>query len=349
MTPYDPVMSKPSKTLINQALEWRALMDNDIVDSEDRQAFQAWVMADPDHMEAYDYAVRFWESLGELSDSHRARVGFNSETMGDDRRTSRFSKVRMASMAVVLTLFAFGILILPMGENEPPIKTERIAYETEVGETLPIELSDGSMLTLGPASEIRGEFDTVNRRITLTVGNAFFQVASDPERPFCVHSGSLDIQVTGTAFDVRRSDASAQVSVAEGEVRVSLAKPSVPSADGQQNGDNRSTSVLNSGQRISGSVTSGLGEITTINPETVGAWLENRLVFFDEPLLEIVNAVNRYDSRNIVIRDKHLEELRVSATFDANDIDSLLQTLAEIYPLRIAATGESHVLIVPSQ
>ena len=107
--------------------------------------------------------------------------------------------------------------------------------------------------------------------------------------------------------------------------------------------------MLNSGQRISGSVTSGLGEITTIKPETIGAWREDRLLFFDEPLLEIVNAVNRYDSRNIVIRDKRLEELRVSATFDAKDIDGLLQTLAEIYPLRITASGAGDVLIETSQ
>ena len=342
-------MSKPNKTLIDQALEWRALMDNDVIDSKDRQAFQEWVMADPEHMEAYDYAERFWESLGKLSASRRTKVGFDSETMGDARTPSLFSKATMASMAVVLALFGVGILMLSMGEREPLIEAEQIAYETEIGETLPVRLSDGSMLTLGPASEIHGEFDATDRRITLTMGNVFFQVASDPDRPFCVHSGSLDIQVTGTTFDVRRSEASAQVAVAEGQVRVSLAKPSVSSAHGHQNDENRSTSVLNSGQRISGSVTSGLGEITTVKPETVGAWREHRLLFFDEPLLEIVNAVNRYDSRNIVIRDKRLEELRVSATFDANDIDGLLQTLAEIYPLRITASGAGDVLIETSQ
>ena len=73
------------------------------------------------------------------------------------------------------------------------------------------------------------------------------------------------------------------------------------------------------------------------------------MLFFDEPLLEIVNAVNRYDSRNIVVRDKRLEELRVSATFDANDSDGLLQTLAEIYPLRITAGGAGDLLIETSQ
>ena len=252
-------------------------------------------------------------------------------------------------MAVVLTLFGFGILILSMDGSEPPIEPERIAHETKIGETLPIRLSDGTMLTLGPDSAIRGEFDSANRRITLMVGNAYFQVAPDPGRPFWVHSGSLDIQVTGTTFDVRRSDASAQVAVAEGQVRVSLSRPSGSSAYQRQNHAIRSTSVLRSGQRINGSATSGLGEITSIKPETVGAWRENRLVFFDEPLLELVAAVNRYDSRNIVIRDQRLEDLRVSATFDANDIDGLLQTLAEIYPLRITASGANDVSIVTSQ
>ena len=332
-------MSKPDKTLIDQALEWRALMDNDVIDSKDRHAFQEWVMADPDHMEAYDYAERFWESLGKLSNPRGARAQPGSERSEDDRAPDLFSKATMASMAVVLVLFGFWVVVLSMDGSGPLTEPERIAHETAIGETLPIRLSDGTMLTLGPDSAIRGELDATGRRITLTEGNAYFQVAPDPDKPFWVHSGSLDVQVTGTIFDVRRSDASAQVSVAEGQVRVSFE---------QQNGENRSTSVLNSGQRISGSVASGLGEITSIKPETVGAWRENRLVFFDEPLLEIVNAVNRYDRRNIVIRDKRLEDLRVSATFNASDIDGLLQTLAEIYPLRITASGTGDVLIEAS-
>src|SRR5690606_15944214 len=58
------------------------------------------------------------------------------------------------------------------------------------------------------------------RRIDLRRGEAFFDVAEDPHRPFVVDAGKKRVVAVGTKFSVRRDGDSIEVIVTEGKVRI---------------------------------------------------------------------------------------------------------------------------------
>ena len=86
-----------------------------------------------------------------------------------------------------------------------------------------VALNDGSTVTLEPNSELRypTAFDGATREVFLT-GEAFFDVAKNPEKPFLVQTAAFTTKVLGTQFRVnaRETNPSETVSVLSGKVSV---------------------------------------------------------------------------------------------------------------------------------
>ncbi|MVM32096.1 DUF4974 domain-containing protein [Spirosoma sp. HMF4905] len=77
-----------------------------------------------------------------------------------------------------------------------------------------IMLSDGSSVLLQPNSRISypKQFNEHVKREVYLIGEAFFEVAKNPEKPFFVYADNLITKVLGTSFTVR-TDEKAQVNV----------------------------------------------------------------------------------------------------------------------------------------
>lgn len=84
-------------------------------------------------------------------------------------------------------------------------------------------LPDGSMVWLNAASSIRypTAFTGHERKVSIT-GEAYFEVAPDPGKPFRVEAGTLELEVLGTHFDINayKDDKSIRTTLLEGAVRV---------------------------------------------------------------------------------------------------------------------------------
>lgn len=326
-------MNKLDKSLVAEALEWRARIDNDIVDANVRASFQRWVMADPEHMQAYDYAERFWDRLGDVSLEDIAAAEALQQPHAATSTKKRSNSAWAATIVLMLGACAFWML----PEREPvPVVAPAIVLATTVGETREHTLSDGSVLTLGPDSQLDATINDKQRFITLWRGEVFFDVSEDRSRPFVIQAGDATVRVLGTTFNVRMSAASTHVAVAAGRVGVVAAAG--------LGGAGEPVPPLSAGQAVSVSKT-GRSDVSAVRPDSVGAWRDDRLVFSNEPLAELVAQIDRYDRRDIIITDNDLASLAVTATFDAKDIDGLLVTLAEIYPLTIQQTSDDRLLI----
>lgn len=86
-----------------------------------------------------------------------------------------------------------------------------------------IRLDDGSQVTLEPGSFLRfpDHFSATKREVFLT-GEAFFNVARQPQRPFLVVTDRVVTRVLGTSFRVKAfgGTANASVTVRTGKVSV---------------------------------------------------------------------------------------------------------------------------------
>ncbi len=92
---------------------------------------------------------------------------------------------------------------------------------TAKGDIRRAPLADGSAVTLNTDTTIRASFDGRMRRVDLLRGEALFDVAKDPARPFVVVAGDVRVRAVGTSFTVRtHADGEVGVIVREGVVEV---------------------------------------------------------------------------------------------------------------------------------
>ena len=88
-----------------------------------------------------------------------------------------------------------------------------------------VTLADGSRVTLNTRTRGRALVNEQERRFWLEEGEAYFEVAHDPARPFVVMAGKDRVTVLGTRFSVRYEDGRTEVTVLEGRVRLDRARP----------------------------------------------------------------------------------------------------------------------------
>ena len=186
-------------------------------------------------------------------------------------------------------------------------------------------MSDGSAITLNALSEIRVKYTKTERVVDLVSGQAFFQVTANKDRPFVVHSGFAVVKDVGTEFDVVRAARSTTVTVVEGLVALS---PSVLLAAGEQ-------AVVSE------------HEITTRAHANIGAatsWLKHRFIFDGSHLSDVVDQFNRYNSRQIIIDDAALNDLRISGVYSSTDPDSFLRFLSAQPGIEVTqVNGATHI------
>ena len=140
--------------------------------------------------------------------------------------------------AAASLLFILGYFILPPGT----LQKQEISYETnreqatlaltekvnDSAEPISISLTDGSRISLQPGSRISyaGAFESGSKREVYLSGEAFFEVAKDPDKPFFVYANELVTKVLGTSFNVRayQNAEDVTVDVRTGRVSVSVAE-----------------------------------------------------------------------------------------------------------------------------
>ena len=117
-----------------------------------------------------------------------------------------------------------------------------------------------------------------------------------------------------------------------------------PSARGS-GGPSPQSHRLAAGHQATVSPASGAIEVRTYPVDAIGAWRRDRLVYFDAPLWEVVADARRYSALSIEIVDEDLEDLRISATFDGNDIEGMLLTLPALFPVAVDRTSEAGIVL----
>lgn len=321
-----------------EAHEWCAQIEAGGLSPTERQCFANWLSADPSHEAAYERATLLWQEVGDLDEAVVPPIAFRPlfrerfQTwcdVGWGRWSLRFTGVATA-FATIAFLF---IQILPSGWY----LLEFEHYETAVAEVRDITLSDDSVIALGAQTSLSVAIGEDRRRVRLHSGEAFFDVEKDKARPFTIRSGESQVTVIGTAFNLRQTDAGLRVAVAEGRVEVGAAVQGVQ----------RSAKELRAGEQVLVSGDGEVGEISPVNPDKLGAWRRNRLIYVGATLAEVLVDANRYRDGWIILRDRELADLRITGAFDARDIDGMLATLAEALPITLSRPLKPIVVIGP--
>jgi transmembrane sensor len=237
-------------------------------------------------------------------------------------------RVALPAALAVAVLVSLGGL-WSIGALEP-------AYATRVGEQRLVPLGDGSDVRLNTDSKIRVRYRAGERRVILERGEAFFDVAHDPSRPFVVAADGAHVRALGTKFDVRRGSSGVGVTLVEGSVLV------------RQDGRPGETH-LSPNQQLT--VTAhGISAPRPTDAIEAASWTTGRLRFRNMALSDAVAEVNRYSNRKLVLdAPATLAAEPVTGEFDVGDTEAFVTALSVSFDLQASNPSGRTIRLTPRQ
>jgi transmembrane sensor len=334
----DPMESLESgDTAMAQASAWIARLGGD--DSgEAGVAFDAWLEAAPQNRTAYRRAIGLLGAMdaraGDVLAALDALEGVREPARPlaaplSASRGRRPSTWRWAAPAGGLALAAAAAVALlpPMVAGPAQVAT----YATVKGQHSQIKLADGSLVDLDAGTRLTVSISRHERRVTLTEGQAIFDVAHDAARPFVVAAGDRLVRDIGTQFDVKRTPGELSVTVAKGRVSVEPA-----AAPGR-------AVVLGPGQRLEMD-DSGDGQLSVVDPGETFSWRAGRLVYRAAPLSDVVDDLNRQFVEQTTIADPALAKTPITGVIVLDNQRAVVSRLALMLPIKAVPSDKGLML-----
>lgn len=211
-------------------------------------------------------------------------------------------------------------------------------YRTRLGERRVVTLADGSRIHLNTASTVEVAMEERRRRVHLVQGEALFEVAHDPARPFLVDAGSARLRAVGTAFNVRIRESLVELTVTEGVVAV-----------GQNGNLVRETTTPHIVAGDGAVIRSGAVAPTVLNADLLRqrtAWQDGVIELDGETLPQAVEEFNRYRKRPIIVGDPRLANLRVGGRFEVDEADKFLTALESSFAVDAITAADGSIMLV---
>jgi transmembrane sensor len=249
------------------------------------------------------------------------------------RRRQRFRVATATACALLL-----GVFVAQRSDVFAPAVPAAIA-SSRVSAPERRTLPDGSVVELKNGATIEVNFTPALRRVVLTRGEAHFEVAKNPARPFVVTADGVEVRAVGTAFAVERGGDTVEVLVTEGRVTVAR-ESAAPSAPTSLTAGNRAV--------IAASAESAPApDVTALSASEIArrlAWRVPRLEFSGAPLAEVVRLFVEHGRVRLALGEPALGAVKVSGVLRADNVDALLQLLAADHAIEADVTGAGIVL-----
>lgn len=323
----------PAKTRISEeAAQWAVRIHGGALTPQEQSELDAWVAADVRHEGALARARAAWLDLDRLAALAAGRPlpaqpPPAPRTHAPGRR-ARFFAHRWVSIALIASLGAISLLTTVWLVSDAAADT----YVSGVGELRKVPLADGSTMILNTSTDTRVRFDANERSVRLTSGEALFEVAKDPTRPFVVHTGNVTVTAVGTAFVVRK-EGSGRVNVMVTEGVVEIKRPDTMQPVQRIAANQRAT--------VSPSDPIRVEQVRPRDAERKLAWRAGMIAFDNEPLVSAIAEFNRYSTRHVVIDDPALSARTITGIFRVTDIDEFAQTTAAALNADVSNEGET--------
>ena len=198
------------------------------------------------------------------------------------------------------------------------------------GSHLAVTLPDGSKVNLNADSRLTYKpYQWIISRNVELQGEAFFEVEKDSLRPFRVEMGGLEIEVLGTSFDAigYAADPARQVILKSGSVSIS--------------GEGLSRPVrLCPDQKFTQSVLQGEFSIEQVDARNYCQWFEERLVFYNMPLTDIMVNLERKYHVEIVLSPSLPANKRLSLVVQHEPLEDIMEVISRLMPVRCQIDGD---------
>lgn len=328
---------------------------SDRISPDDFRTLDARLRTDPAaraalrHTASLDAALRDWATRHEISAAWTTADAPTPEVSSTRATPSLFRRWRWRWPLAAAAAVALSVATYHFGTHSAP---HPAGPATRV-------LADGTVVELNGAAVIVSDFTVSERRVRLERGEAHFTVTKDAARPFIVTAAGVSVRAVGTAFNVRLADATVEVLVTEGQVRLqppsAQTAPVAPGNTGTTPPSTPSASpapepLLAARQRavVATTPSAAAPEIATLTPGEIArvlAWQHRLLDFTATPLGDVVAAFNRRNATQLVLADPGLAALRVNASLRSDNVIGFVKLLETGFGVRAERRGENEILL----
>lgn len=307
-----------------------------------------------------------------LSNMEEQGIDFDSmpiveetETIAPVVRLSKPAKwiawIAGAAAVLVSMVWLFGETKAELPDTNSVAKANQVS--TRPGSRTKIQLPDGTQVWLNADSKLTygNDFGINSREVNLT-GEAYFDVVSNKKIPFYIHTSSIKVKVTGTAFNVRAypGEARTETSLIHGKVEVTLnnnpdktyylrPREKLIVSDNMVNDSYSNTEgVMAKQARIAKTV-----ELPTLKKLVYNAidsmpvetaWVNNKLAFTDESFREVADKMERWYGLQIVFAAPELETIRFTGRFENESVSDALEAMQYTARFKFLLSGNTIII-----
>ncbi|MCC5928806.1 MAG: FecR domain-containing protein [Cyclobacteriaceae bacterium] len=305
--------------------------------SVQKKWIEEWVKQSNENEELFYQYLEEWERINPqyIADSqlafenfverlnHPSKSTFSLKTsVVTDPSNFRYYLFAAASIVIVL-MFAWSF--------RDPILNK--TFTTRHGEIKMIVLSDGTHVNLNANSilKVRRSWLGESQRLAFLDGEAFFDVSYHEFKKFKIRTDNqLEVVVHGTEFNMYTRHKTTQVVLKKGKVEL------------VKYDDLGSNSIfMKPGEMIRLEPDGNLNKTQVVEPDQYSSWKDHRYIFDKTSLRQIGNMIFDNYGLNVIVNDTVLNDLTVSGSFTAIDVDDFANSVAQVLDIKFQREGDT--------
>jgi ferric-dicitrate binding protein FerR (iron transport regulator) len=317
-------------------IPWNAVSArlNNEADAGDLKQIQDWLDKSPDNSLILEEIFSTWEVSRNLPEYYTPDMDYNWNKLiekinrGQDKKIRPAAWIRyIAAASVLVAVFLSGVMLGDRTGQDKAVTFSKII--SPKGNKTRVILPDSSTVWLNSGAELwySTEFTAHHREVWMK-GECFFEVEKDPAHPLFVHANKIQLKVFGTAFNVKEDDSRdlTDVTLLNGKVSV-------------MDLHNTPITELVPGQQCIYQNGKGVVRVAE-NPEALTSWINNILIFNNQPFEEVIRYLNGWYGVDIQL-DKTLY-YRHNYTFKVKteSLREVLELISIITPLNYTIEGD---------
>ena len=296
----------------------------------EKEKVELWLSESEENKINFEKAKRIWENSQMSSYAgidvnaawknvdNKAKINSNGKVLVLNNKPLKY----ILRIAAVICIGLFSWYLISTFSAQKIVKSGNVLAK--------VELSDGSHVDLNKQTSLKyNKTFKGNTREVYLKGEAFFNVARNPKKPFIIHTSNADIKVLGTSFNVNTAEnGDLEVVVNSGTVAVTsnITKDQV---------------ILHKNDKAIYSASSGnLVKTVNSNPNYL-AWKTFKLLFKETPLNEVFTSVEKVYGVNVNVSDSSILNCRLTATFNNLKPDELIKMIGKTFGFSIKVADKS--------
>jgi ferric-dicitrate binding protein FerR (iron transport regulator) len=286
---------------------------SDTATAEEREAMEAWMADSEENAKYIEQLKSLWANAESFSllDSIDLDQNWQGVQSKVNQQKAGNSKIFWRIAAAVVFIVSASFLAKSLLYSPP----EQLSITAQ--EQSEFTLPDGSVVTLKKGATLKYPEEFEDERRVVFEGEAFFDVVSNPQKPFIINADDTETMVLGTSFNLKTatSHTGFELVLVEGKVSFSTPNEKV---------------VLTPGQRVALGP-NGLLEKTENTNRNFQAWQTGTLVFENAKMSDVFQDIGNAYNVRFEMENAAFASCTLTARYDQEDLDSILNTLEILF------------------